>query len=143
MSPTPHTAAQYFRLMSVRSTKRWAQRLVFVWFGMWLSAALLHCGEVAAAAHEQALSADCGQPAEHAPGNGFHKTAACLVADEPAPASVARLAAPIGGNLSQSVLHVSSSFQLVSPLPLLSLPPDCRAAPPPVAVYSRSSRLLI
>ena len=143
MSPTAHSAAPRFRLMSGRSTRRWARRLVFVWFGMWLSAALLHCDEVVAAAHEQALSADCGQPAEHAPGNGGHKTAACLVVDEPAPASVARLAAPIGGSPGQSVPHVSSSFHLVPPLPGLALPPAYRAAPPPVALYSRSSRLLI
>jgi hypothetical protein len=129
--------------MSARSAKRWARRLVFVWFGMWLSAALLHCDELEAAAHEHALSADCGQPAERAPGNGGHKTPACLVVDEAAPASVARLAAPIGGSPGQSVLHVSSSFHLVSPLPVLSLPPDYRAAPPPIALYSRSSRLLI
>lgn len=130
--------------MSVRSTRRWARRLVFVWFGMWLSAALLHCGEVAAAAHEQALSAGCENPADEAPDTGgVYKTAACLFVDEPAPASAARLAAPIGGSPNQSVPRVSSSFHLVPPLPGLALPPAYRAAPPPIALYSRSSRLLI
>ena len=144
MSPNAHSAAPRFCLMSARSVKRWARRLVFVWFGVWLSAALLHCDELAAAAHDQALSAGCENPAEQAPDSGGgYKTAACLFVDEPAPASVMRLAAPIGGSLSQSVLHVSSSSHLLPPLPGLALPPAYRAAPPPVAVYLRSPRLLI
>ncbi len=130
--------------MSARSAKRWARGLVFAWFGIWLGAALLHCDEAAAAAHEQALSADCGHPADQAPdGGGGYKPAACLVVDEPAPASAARLAVPVGGNLSQTVLTASFSFHLVPPLSELSLLPVYRAAPPPVAVYLRSSRLLI
>jgi hypothetical protein len=130
--------------MSARSAKRWARGLVFVWFGLWLSAALLHCEELAAAAHDQALSADCDHPADRAPDSGgVYKTAACLVVDEPASASAARLAAPIGGNLSLSVLYVSSLFHLVPPLAAPSHPPAYRAAPPPVAVYLRTSRLLI
>jgi hypothetical protein len=130
--------------MSARSIKRWARGLVFVWFGLWLSAALLHCDELAAAAHDQALRAGCEHPADRAPDSGGgYKTAACLVVDESAPASAARLAAPIGGNLSLSVLHVSSLLQLVPPPAELSLLPGYRAAPPPVAVYLRNSRLLI
>lgn len=67
---------------------------MFVWFGLWLNAALLHCDAVAAAAHEQALSADCEHPADRAPDTrGGYETAACLVVDEAAPASAARLAA--------------------------------------------------
>ena len=143
MSPYFHSAAPRYCLMSVRTTKRWARRLVFVWFGIWLSAALLHCDEVEAA-HQQALSADCGHPADHAPApGGGYKTAACLVVDEPTPASAARLPAPIGDKLNQTVPQVSSSFHLVSPLPVLSVPSAYRAAPPSVAVYLRSSRLLI
>lgn len=110
---------------------------------MWLSAALLHCDDAAAAAHEQAQNADCGYPAEHAPaGSGSYKTAACLVADEPTPASAARLAAPIGGNLSLSVLHVSSTYFLVPPRSGPAFQPAYRAAPA-AAVFLRSSRLLI
>jgi len=148
MSPSTHLATprfgRRFGLMSARSVKRWARGLVFVWFGLWLSAALLHCDELAAAAHDQALSADCEHPADRAPDSGgVYKTAACLVVDDPASASAARLAAPIGGNLSLSVLHVSSLFHIVSPPPELSSPPVYRAAPPPVAFYLRSSRLLV
>ncbi len=148
MSPSTHLATpgfgRRFGLMSARSVKRWARGLVFVWFGLWLSAALLHCDELAAAAHDQALSADCEHPADRAPDSGgVYKTAACLVVDELAPASAAGLAAPIGGNLSLSVLYVSPSFYLVPPPAVPSLPSAYRAAPPPIAVYLRNSRLLV
>ncbi|MGP1680240.1 MAG: hypothetical protein ACTS6J_24170 [Burkholderiales bacterium] len=143
MSPAPRSAVRRFCLMSARSVKRWARGLVFVWFGMWLSAALLHCNEVVAAAYELAQSADCGNPTDQASDTGGYKTAACLVVDEPAAASAAILAAPIGGNLGLSALPVSSSFHLVALLPELALPPVYRVALPLVAVYLRNSRLLI
>jgi hypothetical protein len=138
-----NTTAAHFSLLSARSLKRWARGLLFVWFGMWLSAALLHCEEVEAAAHEHGLSADCEYPARQAPDTGAYKKAACLLADEPAPASVARLLAPTGGNLSLSLPPVSALFRLLPPLAAPSLPPAYGAAPPPVAVYLRSLRLLI
>lgn len=138
-----NTTAAHFSLLSARSVKRWARGLLFVWFGTWLSAALLHCEEVEAAAHEHALSADCEYPARQAPDTGAYKKAACLVADEPAPASAVRLVASTGGNLSLSVQPVSASFHPVPALALPSPPPAYRAAPPPVAVYLRSLRLLI
>ena len=144
MSPSPHSAAQRFGLMSARSAKRWAHRLIFVWLGMWLSTALLHCDEVEAAAHELALAADCGTTVGKLTDvGGSYKTAACLVVDEPAPVSAARLSAPISGNLSPSALYVSTSFHPVPAPPVLSVPPAHPAAPPPVAVYLRNSRLLI
>lgn len=156
MSPTTHSAAPplgqpfgprfglRFGLMAARSVKRWARGLVFVWFGLWLSAALLHCDELAAVAHDQALSADCEHPAHRAPDSGgVYKTAVCLVVDELAPASAAGLAGPVGGSLSLSVLYVSPSFYLVPSPAVPSLPSAYRAAPPPVAVYLRNSRLLV
>lgn len=143
ISLTRNPAAAHFGLLSARSVKRWARGLLFVWFGMWLSAALLHCDEVEASAHEHALSAGCEYPAKQAPDTGVYKKVACLVADEPTPASAARLVGPTGGNLSLSVQPVSAPFHLVPALTLPSLPPAYRAAPPPVAVYLRSLRLLI
>jgi hypothetical protein len=143
ISLTRNPATAHFSLPSPRSVKRWARGLLLVWFGMWLSAALLHCDEVEAAAHEHALSAGCDHSAKQAPDTGAYKKAVCLVADEPAPAPVARLLAPTGGNLSLSVQPVSSSFHPVPALALPSLPPAYRAAPPPLAVYLRSLRLLI
>jgi len=143
---TRHSAGRPFRLMSASSAKRCGRWFVFVWLGMWLSTALLPCCEVAAAvaAHEQALQPDCGHPAEQAPdSDGGHKTGACLSIAAPAAASAERLAVPTGGNLTQPVLGMSASSHVLPPLPALSLPVAYRAAPPPVAVYLRSQRLLI
>jgi len=143
---TRHWAGRHVRLMSAGSAKRWGRWFVYVWLGIWVSTALLPCCEVAAAvaAHEQALHPECGHPAEQAPDSGDgHKTGACLGIAAPAPASAERLAAPAGGNLTQPVPGISASSHVLPPLPALSLPVAYRAAPPPVAVYLRSQRLLI
>jgi len=113
---------------------------------MWLGTALLPCSEVlaAVAAHEQALSTDCGHPAEPAPAHGGgHKSAACLDIDEQAPASAENLIALIGGKLKSSVPIVSVSSQLVPSFSAPPVQPTYRAAPSPLAVFLRSSRLLI
>jgi hypothetical protein len=141
-----HSAGRHFRLMSAGSAKRWGRWFVFVWLAMWVSTALLPCCEVAAAvaAHEQALQPDCGHPAEQAPDSGGgHKTGACLGIAAPAAASAERPAAPSGGNLTQPALGISAPSSVLPPLPALSLPAVYRVAPPPVAVYLRSHRLLI
>jgi hypothetical protein len=140
------SAGRRVRLMSARSAKRWGRWFVFVWLGIWLSTALLPCCEVEAAVvgHAQALHQDCGHPAEQAPDSGGgHKSGACLGMSAPAPVSVERLAAPSGGNLAQLALGISAPSHVLPPLPALSLPLAYRAAPPPVAVYLRSQRLLI
>jgi hypothetical protein len=141
-----HSAGRHVRLMSARSAKRWGRWFVFVWLGMSLCTALLPCCEVeaAVAGHAQALHPDCGHPAEPAPDSGGgHKTGACPGIAAPAAASAERLAARSGGNLAQPVLGVSASSHVLAPLPALSLPLAYRAAPPPVALYLRSQRLLI
>lgn len=132
--------------MSARSAKRWGRWFVIAWLGMWLSTALLPCCEVAAAvaAHEQALHPDCGDASGEAPDSGGgHGTGACLGMAAPAPAPAERLAAPTGGNLTQPALGASLSFYALPPSPALSLLAIYRTAPPPVAVYLRSNRLLI
>jgi hypothetical protein len=143
---TRHPAARQIRLMSGRSAKRWGRWFVLVWLGMWLSTALLPCCEVQAAVvgHEQVAHPACGHPADPAPvSGGGHKIGACLGIAAPAPASAERLAAPTGGNLTQPVPAISAASHVLPPLPALALPVAYRAAPPPVAVYLRSSRLLI
>jgi hypothetical protein len=141
-----HSAGRHVRLMSGRSAKRWGRWFVFVWLGMWLSTALLPCCEVEAAVvgNQQALHPDCGRPAEQAPDSGGgHKTGACPGIAAPAPASAEWLAAPGGGNLAQPAPGISAPSHVLPPLPALSLPVAYRAAPPPVALYLRSQRLLI
>lgn len=143
---TRHSTGRHVRLMSTSSAKRSARWFVFVWLGMWLSMALLPCCEVEAAVvgHEQALHPDCGHPAEQAPDSGGgHRTGACLGIAAPAPASAERPAVPSGGNLAQQALGISAPSHVLPPLPSLPLPVAYRAAPPPVAVYLRSQRLLI
>jgi hypothetical protein len=140
------SAGRHFRLMSSGSAKLWRRWFVFVWLGMWLSAALLPCCEVEAAVvrHEQALHPDCGHPAEQAPDSGGgHKSGACLDVAAPAPASAEMLAALSGGNLTQPALVISAPSHVLRPLPALMLPVAYRTAPPSVAVYLRSQRLLI
>lgn len=133
--------------MSGRTAKRWGRWFVFVWLGMWLSTALLPCCEVEAAVvgNEQALRPDCGHSAEQAPdSSGGHKTGACLGIAAPAPASAERMAAPGGDNLTPPAPGISAPLHhVLLPLPALPLPVMFRAAPPPVAVYLRSQRLLI
>ncbi len=117
---------------------------MFVWLGMWLSTALLPCCEVAAVAHAQALHPDCGHPAEQAPDSGGgHKSRACLGMSAPAPVSAEWLATPGGDNQALQALGISAPSHVLPPLPALTLPLAYRAAPPPVAVYLRSQRLLI
>jgi hypothetical protein len=134
------------RLMSARSAKRWGRWFVFAWLGMWISTALLPCCEVAAAvaAHEQTLHADCGHASDPAPeSGGGHKTGACLDIAAPAPAVADKLAGASGDNFAQQPLGISASFHVLPLPPALAPPVAYRAAPPPVAVYLRSNRLLI
>jgi len=141
-----HSAGRHLRPMSTGSAKRCGRWFVFVWLGMWLSTALLPCCEVEAAVvgHVQALHPDCGHAAEQAPGSGGgHKTGACLGIAAPAPASAERLAAPSDGKLIPPAPGISVRSYVLPPLPALTLPVTYRAAPPPVAVYLRSLRLLI
>jgi len=146
MAQTRHSAGRHIRLMSGRSAKRYGRWFVFIWLGMWLSTALLPCCEVEAAVvgYERALQPDCGHPAEQAPDSGGgHETGACLGIAAPAQASAEKLAAPSGGNLTPPALGISAPSHDLPPLPALTLPLTYRAAPPPVAVYLRSQRLLI
>jgi hypothetical protein len=139
-----HSAGRHVRLMSGRSAKRWGRWFVFAWLGMSLCTSLLPCCEVQAVGHAQALHPDCGHPPEPAPDSGGgHKSGACTGIAAPAPASAERLAAPSGGNLAQPALGISALSHVLPPRPALSLPLAYRAAPPPVAVYLRSHRLLI
>lgn len=141
-----HSTGRHVRLMSARSAKRWGRWFVFVWLGMWLSTALLPCCEVEAAVvgHAQALHQDCGHPAEQAPDSGGgHKSGACLGMSASAPVSAEWLATPGGENQALQASGVSAPSHVLPPLPALSLPVAYRAAPPPVAVYLRSQRLLI
>lgn len=133
------------RLISARTAKRWGRWFVFAWIGMWLGTALLPCCEVeaAAAAVQQAQHADCGHGGDQAPGTGDGgKSGACLGISAPAPASPERLVSSIGGGLFQPALS-SAPFHWLSSLPASTVPAAYRAAPPPPAVYLRSSRLLI
>ena len=131
-------------LMCNDAAKRWGRRFVFAWLAMWLSTALLPCSEVlaAVASHERALRTECGHPAKQAPASGgSHKSGACLDVAAPAPASPSTHFA--GGNPTPLVSAVLAPSYLIPSLRGLSLPVAYRAAPPPVAVYLRSLRLLI
>jgi hypothetical protein len=133
--------------MSAGSAKRWARSLLFVWLGMWLSMALLPCGEaVAAVKYEQAGHIDCGCPADAAPDSGSGSmTGACLVVAAPVRAPAEELAAPLCARFSQQAQGISASFNISPPRPVLAktLRPTFSAAPPLIAVYLRNSRLLI
>lgn len=136
-----------FGLMSACSARRWARRLLFVWLGMWLSAALLPCGEAVAAAtaHKHALS-DYSFPADEAPDSGDGgMTGACLVLATPVRAPAERLAVEVRAGFGEQRQDISSSISVLAPradvLPSLAF--QYRVAPPPVAFYLRSSRLLI
>ncbi len=142
---TTHPIKRSVRLMSRRSAKSWGRWFAFVWLVMWVSAALLPCCEVAAAvaAHEQTAPSDCEHPNGGAPDfDGGRKHTPCPSIAAPAPASAERPAAA-GGNPTPLAPTVSASSYVLPSLPGLSLPIAYRAAPPPVAVYLRSLRLLI
>jgi hypothetical protein len=133
--------------MSAGSAKRWARSLLFVWLGMWLSMALVPCGEaVAEVKNEQVGHIDCGCPADVAPDSGGGSmTGACLVVAAPVRAPAEDLAIPLCASLSQQAQGISASFHIPPPRPALALTlrPACSAAPPLIAVYLRNSRLLI
>jgi hypothetical protein len=138
------------RLMSARSAKRWGRWFVFAWLGMWISSALLPCCEVAAAvaSHEQAQHPDCGHASNPASdpapeSGGGHKSAACLDVAAPAPVAAEILASPSADKFTQQVLLVSALFHILPPPRTLSPVAAYRAAPPPLAVHLRSTRLLI
>jgi hypothetical protein len=115
---------------------------------MWLSAALLPCGEAvaatAASANELALS-DCGCPADEAPDSGGGgMTGVCLVIAAPVRAPVESLVVEKNAGFNEQTQVIAGSFQVLAPRTVL-LPSVFQywAAPPPVAVYLRNSRLLI
>ena len=113
---------------------------------MSLSTALLPCREVlaAVAANKTALHSVCGQPANQAPdSNGERKTKACLNVAAPVRVPVEQLIATTAGNLIHPAALISSAPYVLPRLPARAFAPAYRAAPPPVAVYLRSSRLLI
>lgn len=144
ISQTRQSAKRYFCLMSPRSAKRWGRRFVFAWLAMWLSTALLPCSEVlaAVASHERALRTECGHPAKQAPASGgSHKSGACLDVAGPAPVTPNTFVS--GGNPTLFVSAVLAPSYVIPSLQGPSLPIAYRAAPPPVAVYLRSLRLLI
>lgn len=133
-------------LMSAQFAKRWARRLLFVWLGMWLSAALLPCGEAAAATGHGHALAECGCPVDEAPDSGGGGlNGACLVVAAPVRAPVERLAVQTRAESNPQAQHRYASFQVpatrAAPSPRLAF--EYRAAPPPVAVYLRNGRLLI
>jgi hypothetical protein len=131
--------------MSARSAKRWGRWFVFAWLGMWIGTALLPCCEVAAAvaAQEQAQHPDCGHAPDPAPeSGGGHKSGACLDVAAPAPAAE-NLACPSADRFAQQVLLVSASSHILPTPRVLSPVAAYRAAPPPLAVHLRSTRLLI
>ncbi len=133
-----------FGLMCNGAAKRWGRWFVFAWLAMWLSTALLPCSEVlaAVATHETVLSTGCGHPANQAPAPGRgSKSGACLDIAGPAPASPETAVA--GGHPMLPMTAVVASSYLIPSLRGLSLPIAYRAAPPPVAVYLRSLRLLL
>jgi hypothetical protein len=145
-SQTLSSAKLHFRLMTARSAKRWGRWFVFAWLGMWISTALLPCCEVAAAVatHEQLLHPDCGHASDSAPeSGGGHKTGTCLDIVAPAPVAAEKLAGPIGDNFAHEIPGVSASFHIVLPPSAVSPPVAYRAAPPPLAVHVRTTRLLI
>ncbi|MBE0622240.1 MAG: hypothetical protein IH605_16745 [Burkholderiales bacterium] len=119
---------------------------MFLWIGMWLSAALLPCSEVAAAvaSRDHSSSYDCGQATGHMPDSGGgHKAATCVGITTPASASALKLAGMFGGNPLQPVLASFALSRLLPPLPAPARPVAYGAAPPPVAAFLHSSRLLI
>ena len=131
--------------MSASSAKHWGRWFLFAWLAMWGSTALLPCCEVTAAvaAHQQVAHSDCGQPEGGAPeSDGGQKHAPCHDMAAPALASPDKLAAA-GGNPTPVVAAFSAVSYVLPFPPGLSLPIAYRAAPPPVAVYLRSLRLLI
>lgn len=139
-----HPIKRPVRLMWPRSAKRWGQWFAYAWLIMWVSTALLPCCEVAAAVatHEQVAHSDCEHPGDAPPDSkGGKKHTPCFSIS--APASAERPAASGAGNLAQQVLGAFVFFHIVPPEPALSRPVDHLAAPPPVAVYLRSLRLLI
>jgi hypothetical protein len=140
---TSISAKPLFRLASARSAKRWGRWFVLVWLVMWTSTALLPCCEVVAAvsAHGQALHPDCGHASNPAPeSGGGQKSGACLDISAPAPAVADRLAGSVSNNFAQQI-SVTPHFAL--PQPAHSPPVSYSVAPPPIAVYLRSARLLI
>jgi hypothetical protein len=142
---TRQSTARPVRLMSGRSAKRLGRWFAFAWLAMWIGTALLPCCEVSAAvaALEQTAHAACGHAGEEAPDPGAYKHSPCLDVAAPAPAQAEASAAPALGSLIQPQPGMCAS-SFVPPEPLsLSRPADYRAAPPPVAVYLRSLRLLI
>ena len=142
---TRHSVTRTFRLLSARTAKRWGRWFVFAWLAMWVSTALQPCCEVTAAVarHEQVAHSDCGQPDAGAPdSDGSPKHAPCHGMAAPALASPDKLAVA-GGNPTPVVAAVSAVSYVLPFPPGLSLPIAYRAAPPPVAVYLRSLRLLI
>lgn len=131
--------------MSARTAKRWGRRFVFAWLIMWVSTALLPCCEVEAAiaAHEQAAYSDCEHSGDSTPdANSGNKHTPCLSTAAPVPASDNRLVAA-GANPATPAPLVSTPSYVIPSVPALSLTIAYRAAPPPVAVYLRSLRLLI
>ena len=137
-------ATSPFRLPSARTAKRWARRLVVVWLGIWLIAALQACNEAEAAvtAYEHVLGADCGHPAESGTGGG-HQAAACLDIDEPTPASAESPAGLVAGNVIQLAPAAYAASHTLPRPAASSLTPAYRPAPAPGAIYLRTSRLLI
>lgn len=146
ISQIGHSAKEHFCLISANSAKRWGRWFVFAWIAMSLSTALLPCREVlaAVAANKTALHSVCGQPANQAlDSNGERKTKACLNVAAPVRAPVERLIATTDGNLIHPAVLISSQSYIRPPPPARAFAPAYRAAPPPVAVFLRSSRLLI
>ena len=138
-------ARPFVRLIPVRTAKRWGRWFVFAWLGIWLSAALLPCCEVAAAValHSQAAHSGCEFPCDEAPDSGSGQAhSSCASINAPALASYETTSAP-GGHFVEQVLGILASSYPVSRLPALSIPVAYRAAPPPISVYLRSQRLLI
>ena len=145
MKQTRDSSKPTIGLMSARTAKRWGRWFVFVWLAMWVSTALLPCGEVEAAfaSQKQIAHSDCGHPVGGVlDSSGSQKRRPCLNITMSAPASAAGLAAAGGNPVTLTVIASASSNVLSSHLGL-SFPIAYRAAPPPVAVYMRSLRLRI
>ena len=144
LAQATHPVRRTVRLMSPRSAKRWGRWFACAWLLIWVSTALLPCCEVAAAiaAQEQAAYADCGHAGGTAPdSNGDNKRTPCF--SIAVPASAERPAAAGAGSLTPQALQAFASLYVVLPEPAPPRPLDHLAAPPPVAVYLRSLRLLI
>jgi hypothetical protein len=132
--------------MSARSTKRWGRWFVFAWIAISLSTALLPCREVlaAVAAKDAVLHPVCGQHENQVPDSGGErKSKACLNLSAPARVPAERLAAASVGSVVNQLVAISVSSRILSPPRAHALQPAYRTAPPPLAVYLRSSRLLI